>query len=213
MANDLENIRYHDKQQRKYSAKIKDLSLPIESFIGDLLRWMERPNCSYEPYARCLREAIDIGRNGYGADIDKIKEYLPRLEAIAQIAKQRGSPFSKMILHESVAHRYADIWIKEKAIELESQMIAAYHFAFKMAIKGKYLKNQDSAPYWLAKAYEKAGEFEKAYVHYKFLLERKGARFKQASHAQKINEARVFVNQNKSRFKSTNHVPFSIPNA
>tara|TARA_B100001778_G_scaffold334967_1_gene349851 strand:- start:49482 stop:50123 length:642 start_codon:yes stop_codon:yes gene_type:complete len=213
MKNPYVNLERNDQLQRGFSAQIRDQTVPVESFIGDLLEWMRKPTSTYEPYARCIRESIGIGRNGKDADIEQIKKYLPRFEEIMEISKIKGSPFSKMILSESLGHRYADLWLSEKSQELECKMIEAYKMAYESAVEGKYLKNQDSAPYWLAKAYEKANQVEKAYIHYRFVLERKGGRFKQASHREKIEESRRFVNARRSRFQSTSRDPFQLPPA
>lgn len=213
MKNPYVNLERNDQLQQGFSAQIRDQTVPVESFIGDLLRWMKRPTSTYEPYARCIRESIGIGKNGKDADLSQIKIYLSRFEKIMEIAKSEGSHFSKMILSESLAHRYADLWLSEKNPELELKMIEAYKLAYEEAVAGKYLKNQDSAPYWLAKAYEKANQIEKAYIHYRFVLERKGGRFKQASHREKIEESRRFVNARRSRFQSTSRDPFQLPPA
>jgi len=183
-----------NKVTRKFSDLIKDQEVPIESFVDEFLEWMNEPVCSFEPYAFVIKRAFGIHYHKRRGDMTGWENILPRVEEILRIADERGSEFCRMILHETVGHRYLDFWLNTKDPEYEDKMKQCYLESNRLAKKLNCLKNIDSSLYWLAEAYKRAGRNHEAHKYYCAVANRKGRRFAQSLHMRKVKQARKECN-------------------
>lgn len=170
---------------RRFAKLISDIHIPIETFINDLLVWFKKPAVKKnDPYACLFRISLKIKKNGRGANPREWGEIFPRIEKIVEIINDRGSIYARIIMNETIAHRYADYFI-QMGIHSE-KMKKCYKKAHELAVKYKYLKNIDSTLYWLAVAYEKGGRPDLARKYYCKVALRKGKRFDRDTHKRKI---------------------------
>ncbi len=143
----------------KYLPVVRDTSIPVESFIAGLLKWLNKPKYAiYEPYGALMRDMFDAGKNGKKSRVSDWDKLLPRAEKIVRYADKHGSLFARTILNECIAHRYADCLLQTRDLVWEAKMRDAYMKAYKAALKGRYWKNVDTSLYWLAVAYYHAAE-------------------------------------------------------
>ena len=169
-------LKINDIIGRDFAKKISS-DIDINNYISDLLKWLEKPTSGLEPYGAFIRIAMGVGKNGYDSDPQKWLSLLNKIEQITAIVDKNGSCFAKTILHESIAHRYADLFLLDKSVEYEQKMLDHYSLANKYALDGEYYKNVDSSFYWLAVAYHRAGEWKKARYYYCRIAKREGHRF------------------------------------
>jgi hypothetical protein len=175
-----------DKQSRKISGLMSELSIPIDTFINDLLDFLNEDKSGQEPYAMLVRNAFGVQKNGYDANPSKWSALLPRIEEILSIVNNKGSIFAKMIFNESMGHRYSDCWFETNDPAYEAKMSKCYLEGYKQSCKIKSYKNIDSTMFWLAVAYHRMGRFEEARKYYKTVANRGGPRFFKSSFVNKI---------------------------
>jgi hypothetical protein len=139
----------------KFSSQIADTNIPLQSFMPDLLKWMQKPAYGWrlEPYHLIIRMACGVAKKGKKSDISKWSHLLPRLEAIIEHTNKHGSIFAKTVITESVAHRYVDMFLQTHEVRYKDKFKNAYLKAFEHAKNGKIRKNQISSLFWLAEAY------------------------------------------------------------
>jgi hypothetical protein len=177
------------KVQKKFIKLIRNPEVPVDDFVDDILAWLNKPECSYEPYAALVKMALGIGYHQRRGKIDGWNDVFPRVQRIVKISDKRGSPFARTILNESMGHRYLDMWLQTKDSQYEILMKQSYLRAHKAAKKGRYPKNIDSTIFWMAAAYERAGEQDMARQYYAEVA-KAGGRFKQGLHMKKIRAAK-----------------------
>jgi len=185
------------RESDKYQKYIKRIILPISYFSDDLLEWLRKPRAGigmYSPYALVIRNALNVGKNGRGAKTKQWGNIFPRVEEILSLVNKEGSIFAKMVMNESVAHRYADYYlqtIKPKTKKkYEKKMKKCYTYAYNLSLTTKHTKFMDSAMYWLAVAYQKGNEMHKAIPYYCMVANREGKRHRNKYHLSKINKAK-----------------------
>jgi len=177
------------KEASIYIRKIKNLSVPVEDFADDLLEWMRKPKCSYEPYAALVKMSLGIRYHRRRGGSETWSKIVPRLEKLTEIADDRGSNFAIIIMHESMGHRYLDLWLETGDDEYEKKVKMSYLAAYDAAVAGKFGKNIDSSIFWLAAAYERAGRYKEARKYY-CKVAAAGSHFSQGLHMRKIRAAK-----------------------
>lgn len=166
---------------RIFVEKIQDIDCSIDSFIDDLIKWYKQPpepKFGYETFAALTRKSLEVGPQGSNVDVSKWDQILPRLERIQDIFENKGSYFGRIILSESLAHRYVDIFLHDGEPKYKERAEQLYRHAFKLAKKNKQYKNIDSSLMHWGAACLKFGEIENARKLFRSILNRKGPRYK-----------------------------------
>lgn len=166
-----------------------------EDLMRDLILWTnikEYRQTRQEPYALFFRLVFKAKKNGHKTTKEDLKNWdliLPRVVKIIEEINRDGSIFAKTIFNESIAHRYANYYILLG--KYETEMKKHYLLAYNYALEGRLYKNIDSSIYWMARAYEYAGNKEEAYKYFCQVVNRKGKRYRDPGQRKKIKCCKI----------------------
>jgi len=158
--------------------KIKDLKVDFKEFIEEYLDWMKKPTGSrLDAYAIIYRNVLGIDKNGKNSDPSTWGELFDRIKSLHKLVMRDGSIFAKVISCESLAHRYVDLYLKNKKESDFKEFESLYEDTYKFSLKGKYWKNVDSSIYWLGIAYARCGYNKKSVSAFCRVHKRKGKKY------------------------------------
>lgn len=167
----------------KFTALIKDFSVPVSSFAEQIAEWFGNPKLErFDPYAALYRNACEAEKDGMAAKPEDWKDMLPRLESVHEVCVKSRYNWARIISSESMAHRWADMEIHLNDKSYRKKWVNAYNDSYNYASEGakkddRYLKFVDSSMYWKAHALARCGDYEAAKETYCKVCKRKGSRY------------------------------------
>ncbi len=173
--------KQHREKLQYFVAKLRNLDCPVDSIVDELIKWYTQPpmpKFGYETFAALVRDALEVNVDGKNVNnINQWEYIIPRIEKIQEIFEDRGTLFGRIIISESLAHRYVDLFLHTKDSKYRQKAEEYYLHSFALSKKNKQFKNIDSSLIHLGKAYLKFGETQAARKTFRKLLKRKGRRY------------------------------------